>query len=219
MSTGAPPCASYRLVVFDFDGTLVDSLPWLYSVLDEVTERFELARLDRRQLEQLRQLDGRAILERLGVPLWKVPVVAAHMRALAARDLHRLELFDGVPGMLRALRAAGLELAVVSSNATENIQRVLGVETAAFIGHYECGASMFGKPRKLKRVLAKSGVGASEAIYVGDEVRDAAAAAAVGMAFGAVSWGYNTADALRQQAPTELFASFDDLVHKLTGST
>jgi phosphoglycolate phosphatase len=214
MPTGAPPRASYRLAVFDFDGTLVDSLPWLYSVLDEVTERFELRKLDRDELHALRQLDGRSILDRLGVPLWKVPVVAAHMRTLAARDLDRLQLFEGTHAMLRALRQGGLELAIVSSNATENIQRVLG-ESTTTIGHFECGASMFGKPRKLKRVLAKCGVAPSEAIYVGDEVRDAEAAAAVGMAFGAVSWGYNTVDALRRNAPTELFASMDELVQKL----
>lgn len=205
----------YRLVVFDFDGTLVDSLPWLYSVLDEVAERFDLARLDRDALHGLRQLDGRSILKRLNVPLWKVPKVAAHVRTLAARDLHALELFDGVAAMLQTLSDSGIELAVVSSNAVENIRRVLGSETAARIRHYECGASMFGKPRKLEKVLARSGVPAHEAIYVGDEVRDAEAAQAVGMAFGAVAWGYNTVDVLRRQRPTEVFETVDELVARL----
>lgn len=204
------------MAVFDFDGTLADSLPWLVSVLDDVVERFDLAKLDRAELEALRGLTTREIMKRLGLPMWKLPAVATHVRALAARDIDAVPLFDGARAALAALDRSGVELAVVSSNAAENVQRALGAE-AALIRHYECGASMFGKPAKLKKVLAKSGTPASEAIYVGDELRDADAAARVGMRFGAVVWGYNHRDVLRARGPDELFESMDDLRAKLAG--
>jgi phosphoglycolate phosphatase len=126
-----------------------------------------------------------------------------------------LRLFEGLPEMLRALDVGGVDLAIVSSNSAENVQRVLGVESASRIRWYECGASLFGKASRLRKVLARSGRRAAEAIYVGDEVRDAEAAASSGIAFGAVSWGYNSAGRLVQQAPVELFRDVPELVAKL----
>lgn len=206
--------ARYRLAVFDFDGTLADSLPWMLSVLDDVADRFGFAKLGHDELMALRGLDSRAILQRFELPLWKVPRVAAHMRALAKRE--RMPLFDGVEIALRELGARGVELAVVSSNGAETIRRSLGEDVAASIGWYECGASLFGKSAKLKKVLAKSGCDACDAIYVGDELRDAEAAASAGMAFGAVAWGYNELDLLLTTRPAEVFASVGDLTKKLT---
>jgi phosphoglycolate phosphatase len=211
--TPTEPRSGYRLAVFDFDGTLADSMPWFVSVLDEVADRFGFAKLDREELHSLRGLDSLAILKRLELPLWKVPRVAAHMRTLASRE--RMPLFDGVEATLLELRARGVELAVVSSNGAETIRRSLGDEVAVSIGWYECGASIFGKPTKLKKVLAKSGTAPSDAIYIGDELRDADAAASTGMPFGAVSWGYNDLDVLLAKSPAEVFGSVDELATKI----
>lgn len=202
----------YRLAVFDFDGTLADSLPWLITVLDDVADRFGFAKLGRDELDELRGLEPRAILKRLGLPLWKLPAVATHMRALAGRE--RMPLFDGIEAALQAMHERGVLLAVVSSNAEENVRRALG-EQADSIRWYRCGASMFGKPSKLKKVLAESGCAPGESIYVGDELRDADAAAEVGMAFGAVGWGYNDLDVLLRREPAEVFRSPPELAAKI----
>jgi phosphoglycolate phosphatase len=205
--------SGYRLAVFDFDGTLADSLPWMLSVLDDVADRFGFAKLSHEELHSLRGLDSLAILKRFELPLWKVPRVAAHMRALAKSE--RMPLFDGVESVLRELHTRGVELAVVSSNGAETIRRTLGEEVSSSIGWYECGASMFGKAAKLRKVLAKSGCAACDAIYVGDELRDADAAASAGMPFGAVSWGYNDLDILLAKRPAEVFASVGEIATKL----
>ena len=54
-------------------------------------------------------------------------------------------------------------------------------------------------------MLKRAEVAAREAIYVGDELRDADAARAVGIAFGAVTWGYATPEVLRARRPDRLF--------------
>lgn len=202
----------YRLAVFDFDGTLADSLPWLVTVLDEVADRFGFAKLSPDELDELRGLEPRAILTRLGIPLWKLPAVATHMRTLAGRE--RMPLFEGIADALRAMDARGVRLAVVSSNAEENVRRALGGQ-ADSIGWYQCGASMFGKPSKLKKVLAASGCAPGESIYVGDELRDADAADQVGMAFGAVGWGYADLDVLLRRKHAEVFRSPPDIATKI----
>ena len=111
----------------------------------------------------------------------------------------------------------GATLAVVSSNSRENVRHVFGAEVAALVAYYECGVSVFGKEAKLKKILRQSGIPRSEAIYIGDEIRDSQAARDVGIAFGGASWGYTTVAALRAHAGDDVFARVDDIFSRVVG--
>lgn len=194
----------YRLVIFDFDGTLADTLPWFESVLDGVADRYGFRRPGELDRETLRRSDARTLLALLGVPRWKLPFIARHMRRLKSRDAHTIRLFAGAAGMLDRLADHGVTLAIVSSNSEANIRRVLGPADVARIAHLACSASLFGKPAKIRRVLRRAGVSPGEALYVGDELRDAEAAARAGVAFAAASWGYAAPEALARTRPVAL---------------
>lgn len=207
----------YRLAIFDFDGTLLDSFSWFVTALDEMAREFGFRSPPREELEALRGMPAREIVRRLEVPLWNMPRVANRMRSLMARDLDELRLFPGIRDALVGLENHGVGLAIVSSNSAANIQRVLG-DLASSIAHYECGVSMFGKASRLKRVLRRLDVSPAEALYVGDELRDVDAARAAGMAFGAVSWGYTLPDALKAAKPELFFETSTDLLESLLAS-
>ncbi|WP_135469465.1 HAD hydrolase-like protein [Crenalkalicoccus roseus] len=202
---------SWRLAAFDFDGTLADSLPWFTVAMEEAAARFGFRFPDPAEREALRGCAPREILRRLAVPAWKLPAIAAHLRRRKAEAAHLVPLFGGVHAMLRELADRRVLLAMVSSDSEGNIRRALGAESAARIAFWECGAALFGKPARLRRVLARSGVPAAQAIYIGDELRDAEAARAAGMDFGAVAWGYTTPAALRAEAPAAFFAAMAEI--------
>lgn len=193
---------TYRLVIFDFDGTLADSQPWFESVFNDVGERYGLRRIEVSEREFLRRLDAQQFLAHLGVPLWKLPFIARHMRALKTESLDEISLFSGVEGLLRDLSEAGLELAIVSSDTEANVRKVLGPANAALVTDYACSASLLGKQTKFRRVLRRAGVRPDEALAIGDEIRDAKAARATGIDFAAVGWGYAAPDALAPHAST-----------------
>jgi phosphoglycolate phosphatase len=209
----------YRLAAFDFDGTLADSVRWLFGVMAGVSEKYRFRRVETQDLPILRGLSTRQVLTYLRLPAWKLPWVAAHVRRLQARDIEQIKLFDGVTEMLTALAGSGIVLAVVSSNDEQNIRRVLGPEIAARVSHFGCGASLFGKRAKLRGVLRRSGFSPAQAIYVGDETRDIEAARSLGMASGAVCWGYAMPDALRAVTPTEVFVTPSQVTLRLLGGT
>ena len=202
---------SYRLAIFDFDGTLVDSLPWFQNVFAGVAREFGLRPVDSEERQRLRALHPREILARLGVPVWKVPRISRRFRQLKAVEAHRLPLFPGVEELLRDLAHRRVPRAIVSSDAEANVRLTLGPENAALIDLYACGASLFGKPRKLRHVLKHFAMPPAKALYVGDELRDAEAARAAGMAFGGVAWGYATREALLQQRPALLFSRMAEI--------
>ncbi|MBE7220766.1 MAG: HAD hydrolase-like protein [Caulobacteraceae bacterium] len=207
-----------RLVVLDFDGTLADSFDWFCSVLNGVADRYRFRRVEAHEVDDLRLQGARAIVAHLGIPRWKLPLIARHMHALAARDAGRIGLFPGVTAMLADIAAAGVPLAILSSNRVDTVRRVLGSDNAARIAAYACGASIFGKARRLRTLLARSGIAAERALCVGDEIRDLEAARALGCPFGAVAWGYTDPQALAAQGPEHLFSEPQDIARLLAGA-
>lgn len=193
-----------RLVIFDFDGTLADSFPWFLGALPAIARRHGLHRPTPVEMEALRLCDTREILRALGVPLWKLPAIVRDLRAMKAEAIGTIRLFPGVPEMLRDLSAAGMPLAIASSDAEASIRHTLGA-AAAPVGRIAGGASLFGKATRLRQVLRATGHRPGEAIYVGDETRDAEAAARVGTGFGAVTWGYAAPAALLARRPDWVF--------------
>lgn len=202
----------YRLVIFDFDGTLADSFPWFAGVFNEVAERFRFRRVDDAEGARLRGLSAHAIMRDLGVPGWKVPLIAIHLRRRMAREIDGIPLFAGVDALLRELAARGVAIAIVSSNSEANVRQVLGPELAALVAHFGCGAAVFGKEPKFRRLLRASGVPAAQALCVGDEIRDLEAARRTGLAFGAATWGYTTAEALRAAGPDWAFEDVEAIL-------
>jgi len=202
----------YGLVVLDVDGTLIDSFGWFCGVLNGVADRYRFRRVEAHEAEALRRLGAREILRHLGIPRWKVPLIARHMHGLAARDVAQLHPFPGIPSMLAGLSATGTGLAILSSNREDVVRRVLGPEDAARIGAWSCGASIFGKARRLRRLVKAARLPPGRVLCVGDEVRDAEAARAMGCAFGAVAWGYTDPQALAALAPDHLFREPGEVV-------
>ena len=201
----------YRLAIFDFDGTLADSFPFFAESFGSLADRHGFRRVTPDEASSLRRLDAREIMARLGLPAWKLPIVARSFVALMRENASRVPLFEGIPETLAALHAAGVSIAIVSSNSRDNVERVLGGENARLVSGFECGASIFGKRSRLSRVLRRAGVQCADAIYIGDQSTDHDAARAAGITFGAVAWGYGDYDALRERRPDVLFERVSDI--------
>lgn len=211
---------TYKVVIFDFDGTLADSFPWFVQVFSTLAERYQFRRITEQEGAMLRGLSARDIIQYLGIPRWKLPFIARHARMLARRDQTQITLFPGVERMLAQLAAAGITLAVVSSNSEDLVRHVLGPTPATRITYYACGASVFGKQAHFRHILKRSGVRPADVLCIGDELRDYEAATAVGMPFGAVAWGYTTIEALTACAPAAVFHQIEDVVlHLAPNST
>jgi len=205
---------SYRLAIFDFDGTLADSWPFFLSVFNDIADQHGFRRIDAEQAERLRHYGPRDVMRHVGMPAWKLPFASRSFidRMRSVTRTGRIPLFDGIGQTLRELDRAGVRLAVVSSNAEENVRAVLGPELADLMRQYECGMSIFGKAARIRKVLRLASTPPAEALYVGDQTTDADAARRAGIAFGAVSWGYASIEALRRVTPEREFGAPADLL-------
>lgn len=202
----------YKLVIFDFDGTLADSFAVLLEIWEIAAKRHGFKSFSRSDLERLRGRSAREIIAEAGLPWWKLPFVTRHMRVLMRERIDKVRLFDGVETILKTLKSEGLKIAIVTSNSRENVERVLGAEGIAFIDHLGCGASIFGKKPKTRSAIKAFSVSSKEVLCVGDEIRDAEVAKELGLDFAAVSWGYTNPEYLERLPEVRMCKNFLDVL-------
>ncbi|UKE49486.1 phosphoglycolate phosphatase [Xanthomonas translucens] len=198
-SESAPPaCGGFPLaVLFDLDGTLLDSAPDLLAAANALLA--ERGR-DALTLEQLRPVVSKGSRAMLGVAFPELP--AAARDALIPDFLRQYEtligrhsqLFDGIAALLQQLEDAGCVWGIVT-NKPEYLARLilpqLGWERrcAVLIGG-DTLAECKPHPLPLQVAAQRLGVAPERIVYVGDDERDILAARAAGMASVAVLWGY-----------------------------
>ena len=198
-------CMKYRLAIFDFDGTLADSFPFFVQVINQLAEQHGFKKVDLDLVPTYRQYSARQFMEQVGMPAWKLPFVVKSFTSRMRQNAASISLFEHIDDLLLYLANKGVILAIVSSNSYDNVSQILGPANTKLISQFECGMSMFGKPARIQKVLRKSGIPCHEAISIGDQVADLEAARKEKVAFGAVSWGYETIESLRAHFPEEEF--------------
>ena len=120
----------YRLAIFDFDGTLADSLPWFRASFHDMIARFNLTPVPAEEMEGLRGLSAREIMTRLNVSTWQLPAIVSDMRKRKLAAASEISLFTGIPAMLTDLQRLGIKTAIVSSDSEASVRQVLGPATA-----------------------------------------------------------------------------------------
>jgi phosphoglycolate phosphatase len=194
-----------HLAVFDFDGTLADTWPVFISSLGALAAKHGFRNVQHDEAQRLRRLSAVEILRELELPLWRVPAVLSDFRRIVHERVDEVQPFAGITEALHTLADRHTALALATSNSVANVCAVLGRSLVSRFIAVECGTPLLGKSRRLRQILKKAEISHANAIYIGDEIRDAEAAAEVGMRFGAVAWGYTDLSALAALVPDEIF--------------
>lgn len=200
-----------RLIVFDFDGTLADSLIIMVGITNRLASEFGYKRLSDDFVATLKYLSPWEIVRAIDVALWKIPWIVQRVRQEFYSEAKRVELFSGIVELVERLKTEHYRLGIVSSNCEANIRAVLSQYGIEDRFDFVTSASTFGKGRAISKVLKQNQIDRANAIYVGDEIRDIRAARSVGIKIVAVSWGFNDPTALLQQKPDLLVAEAADL--------
>lgn len=190
------PFRGLRAVLFDLDGTLVDSAPDLAASANRLRAARGLPPLP---LERLRPHCGSGARGMLGEGLGLKPGDAdyedqriAFLDDYAEHLLDQTLAFDGVTDLLSGLSARGLTWGIVTNKTlalAQPLQRALLPEPAVLVGG-DCTPHRKPHPDSLQEALRRLGLAPAHCIYVGDDHRDMLAAQAAGMGGVAAGWGY-----------------------------
>ena len=189
-------------VVFDFDGTLVDSKNAAIETYNAIAEKNRYGKLTADNLEALRKMSVLERCHQLGVPPYKLPWLVMQVGRDYRKAVGSIEFNPGIPELLTELRGRGLKLIVLSTNREDNIRAFLRRHSAeAWVDGFYCGSGLFGKARLLRDLMKRTGLQREQLVYVGDEHRDVEACKEVGVKVIAVRWGFDAEARLVEAAP------------------
>jgi len=208
-------------VVFDLDGTLVDTAPDLVDALNVVFARDGLPPVEyaaardmigggaRRMIESALKLQGRVLADGAVDRMF-----ADFITRYAAHIADRSQPFPGLDAALDRLAKRGCRLAVCT-NKLEGLSRLL-LEALGLSPRFAaiCGQDTFGMqkpdPEILRRTIQAAGGALQRAVMVGDSGTDIATARAAGVPIVAVDFGYSESP-IRDLHPDRLISHFSEL--------
>ena len=215
------PCSA---VIFDLDGTLLDTLQ---DLADSTNYVLALHRMPGRSLDEIRRFVGNGVglLIHRAVPAGTDPTLEAQCLAdFRAHYLLNMENrtapYAGILELLDGLNGAGIKLAVVSNKfdgAVKGLcQTYFGNRIKVAIGESR-GVARKPAPDTVFRALEELDAQPREAVYVGDSEVDIETARNAGLPCLSVSWGFREAAFLRSRGAGTILASPGELLALLTG--
>ena len=192
-----------KAVVFDFDGTIADSLLGVLAVYKRFQTRNFPHTTD--EVNDFRNKSIFRIARDLRIPLHHMIWLAIFGRRMFQSHLDKVHLYHGMKELLLQLHKEGVKIYILSTNRAETIHTFLSQQGLSGVVENVYGkAFVFNKAPKLKRLLRIEKIQRAETACVGDELLDIFSARRAGVQSIAVSWGYTSRDALEHAHPHAL---------------
>jgi phosphoglycolate phosphatase len=204
-----------KVVIFDFDGTVADTLQTVVSVLNSLSRSFGYKFIEQKDVEDLRNKNPEEILKFLEISYFKVPFIARKATHALSSTMSELKPMPHIEASLVYLKSKGYTLGIVTSNSVKNVQTFLQSNDIAYFDFiYSCG--LFRKRSVLHKLAKQFKTESSQPlIYIGDETRDVDAAKHAGMKVIAVTWGLNARPLLEQHHPDAIVDTPQELITEI----
>ncbi|WP_377473988.1 MAG: HAD-IA family hydrolase [Microcoleus anatoxicus] len=201
-----------KVIIFDFDGTLADTIDVLLSITNRLSAEFGFKSATKEELAQLSTLTPWQLLTYSGISLFKLPLLIRKLKAELRNEIANIQLFAGIKEVLLELKTQGFTLGIITSNSRENV--LVSMKNNGLEGVFDFidSATTFGKHKIIYRWLRRENFNPEQVVYVGDEVRDIEAAKRTGIKVIAVTWGFNSQSALAASSPDFLIEHPAELI-------
>ncbi len=195
----------YKAVIFDMDGTILDTLD---DLADSVNHALSFCGFPKRTREEIRSFLGNGMVQliHLSVPEntpaeKEAEVLEEHKKYYPLHSADKTRPYEGIPELIRKIKSKGIKTAVVSNKRDENVHALVD---RYFPNLFDVSiGSRDGVPRKpakdlVEIALRELGVDKSDAIYIGDSDVDVATAKNSGLDMITVLWGFRDREVLEQ---------------------
>ena len=211
----------YDLVIFDLDGTLLNTIGDLAASVDYVMRSRNLPEHSDAEYRQMvgggiKRLVERALPASLAADEAYVEECVAQFRRYYVENIDRYTRpYEGMPALLHRLQRCGVKVAVASNKFQHGTERLVAkffsdIEFVAIEGNRE-GAPLKPDPQIVRNIMAIADVPAERTIMVGDSGIDIRTAAAAGIASVGVAWGFRFAEELYDAGATKVASTISEL--------
>jgi phosphoglycolate phosphatase len=206
----------YELVIFDWDGTIMDSTGLIAWCIQESCREMGLPVPPVSEAKWVIGLGFIQSVEHVAPGLDRerqMALAESYRRHFVARE-HEAPLYEGITELLAALRGRERRLAVATGKARRGLDRALAASgLGPFFEATRCADEGFPKPHPdmILRLLEETGVEPSRAVMIGDTTHDLELAANAGVDAVAVSYGAHGEELLRARPARHCAASVAEL--------
>ncbi len=202
----------FQTIVFDFDGTIADTLEAARVVVNGMAEEFGFKQITAEEIPALRKMSINHLLKHLGISKLKVPSLLAKGRKRLKSKIESIPMIEGMAAVIQQLQQRADSLGILSSNSEENVRLFLqfhGISDK--IDFIVTTSKLTSKAKYLARIREKFAPKPGGMIYIGDEERDVEACRKVGIPVIAVTWGFNCREMLESCKPDYIAEQADDI--------
>lgn len=219
---------TFDLVMFDLDGTLVETAPEIMDAVNDTLARFDLPLVSQQQVNDwighgTLSLLVDAVAFATDKPVDEVragdllhTMVGEYNVFYGRRCGTRSHLYPQVRETLEALRSQGVKLAVVTNKESRYTQTVMDVQRLSDLFDMVISGDTFSSkkpnPAGVAHCLSTFGVTPARALFVGDSSIDVATARAAGVAVWMLPYGYNMGQPIEACQPDRIIADCSELL-------
>lgn len=178
-------------ILFDFDGTIADTISVGLEIINAHADRFGYKRLDG---ELNTHLSAMQLVKLAEVKLWKLPYLIYQLKQKLSEQSDEIQILPEAKKIIESVKNDGYELGILTSNSMKTVSAFLKrYKLDSFFTYIKTDVFIFEKKKalaKTKKLLNK------KIIYVGDELRDIEACKKNNIPIVSVSWGMNSYESL-----------------------
>ena len=205
-----------KLILFDFDGTIVDSFDVVYNIQKDLEKKFKLGVFTSKRAFRDIYMGNFYVNLRKRTNKKDLSQYKAECEKLNIKAARRLKVFGGLKKALSVLKNK-FRIVIVSSNFSPVIKKVLKKEGIAFFDDVLGADAGESKVEKIKDCLKRFNTAKKDAVFVGDTVGDLLEARKAGVRTIAVAWGFHGKNRLIKASPDKLVSRPEQLVSAVEG--
>ena len=190
------------LLIFDFDGTIANTLEVAVDIVNEMSEEFHFPSVTKEEFVHYRGKSIPELMRLSGLSWIQLPALVKRTRDHFKQRIGDVLPVEGMPDILRALASEGYRLGILTSNTQENVEAFLKLYDLELFEFVQAPKSIFGKASRLKYLQKNLRIPHQHMVMIGDEIRDTQAAQKAQIDSVAVTWGFNSEELLQSHSPT-----------------
>lgn len=190
-----------KVVIFDFDGTIADTMPYSFRKSLELLRKEKIDTPEKQIIKKIRSNNYIELMKEFKLSWLRIPFMLQIVKQ-TQRDLYsqidKIKIFPGMKNLLKDLRNNNYRIGILSSNMQRNVNKFIKINQLNFFDIVYCESNILGKDKTIKKMMKKYHLKQDEIIYVGDEIRDIVACHKMGVKMIGVSWGLHMVEALEK---------------------
>lgn len=188
-------------VIFDFDGTLANTLDLVARIYNENAHNYGSLPIDMEDLSEYRKLGYKKAMKKAKIRWTVLPRLVLFVSREMKKHMDEVKPYAGVVEVLNDIQKQGVSIGVLTSNDGALVHDYLIKNNFPIFDFIVSEKTMFGKEKALKKIMKRHSLVRSRVVYVGDEPRDITASNKAGIKVIGVTWGVGGREGLMSSPP------------------